>query len=162
MEKEMRRKDRLLSRDETVEILEKGEHGVLASVSLDNQPYALPISYVYVDNIIYIHSALTGHKLDNIKDNNKVSFSVVQQGKPVFMDNDFSTYFASAIIFGKAKIVEDGQEKSQALKLLCEKYLPEYMSEFDNAMKLASKATLVVRIDVEKMSGKAKKEILGE
>lgn len=158
MEYSMRRKDRLLSEEETLNILNKGQHGVMASVSQDNQPYTTPISYAIDDNYIYIHSALKGHKLDNIAYNYKVCFCVVEQGDPVFENHDFSTYFASAIVFGKAEIVEDKNEKRYGLKLLSEKYLPEYMAEFDKAMDMSGRSTIVIRISMDKVVGKAKKE----
>lgn len=154
----MRRKDRLLSEEESLNILKNGQHGIIATVSKDNQPYGVPISYANDNEYIYIHSALSGHKLDNIAFNNKVSFSVVEQGEPVFKDNDFSTYFASVIVFGKAEIVEDEQERIYGLKILSEKYLPEYMSEFDKAMDLSGKITKVIKISMDKVVGKAKKE----
>ncbi len=157
MEHVMRRKDRQLDQEEALRILRDGEHGILASVSKDNQPYGVPISYVSDDKNIYIHSALTGHKLDNIKHNSKVSFTVVEQGKPVFENNDFSTYYASAVVFGKAEIVEDEEEKTYALKILCEKYLPEYMGEFEKAMAVAGKATHVIKVSIDQLNGKAKK-----
>lgn len=158
MDYKMRRIDRMLNEEEALTILKNGEHGIIATISKDNQPYGVPVSYVNDDKYIYFHSALKGHKLDNIAFNNKVSFSVVEQGKAVFKDNDFSTYFASVIVFGKAEIVEDEEERNYALKILSEKYLSEYMSEFDKAMELSAKITTVVRISMDKVVGKAKKE----
>ncbi|MDF9867689.1 nitroimidazol reductase NimA-like FMN-containing flavoprotein (pyridoxamine 5'-phosphate oxidase superfamily) [Bacilli bacterium PM5-3] len=160
MKHEMRRKDRKLSDEATLEILEKGEYGVLASVDENNQPYGVPISYVLHDDYIYCHCAKSGHKLDNMKINDKVSFTVVGKTQPVFEEpeNDFSTYFESAIIFGKYLVVEDDDEKIEALKVLCEKYLPDFMDKFDISLKNAYKATYVFKISIDEISGKAKKK----
>ncbi len=51
----MRRTDRLLSREEALQILQKGEYGILATAGSDGQPYAVPLSYVVIDNNIYYH-----------------------------------------------------------------------------------------------------------
>lgn len=75
----MRRKRQLLTRDECVEILEKKTFGTLALSGGDGYPYALPISYVYSDDKVYFHSALKGHKIDALMQNDKVSFCVVEQ-----------------------------------------------------------------------------------
>lgn len=75
----MRRKRQLLTREECVEILEKMTFGTLALSGGDGYPYALPISYVYSDDKVYFHSALKGHKIDALMQNDKVSFCVVEQ-----------------------------------------------------------------------------------
>lgn len=50
MFREMRRKKQLLTKEETIAILEKGTSGVLALLGDEDYPYAVPISYCYCDN----------------------------------------------------------------------------------------------------------------
>lgn len=69
----MRRKNQLLSEEESLSILINGSSGTLALEGEDGYPYAVPLSYTYNDGKIYFHCAKTGHKLDLIKRNNKVS-----------------------------------------------------------------------------------------
>ncbi len=71
---EMRRKDRELKNDEAIEILKNNTYGVLSTISENGYPYGAPISYIFFNNSIYFHSAIKGHKLDNISNNNRVSF----------------------------------------------------------------------------------------
>ena len=47
MFREMRRAKQELSRDETLEILERGSSGVLALSGDEGYPYAVPLRYVY-------------------------------------------------------------------------------------------------------------------
>ncbi len=75
--KKIRRKDRKISTDEAIDLLKKCEYGVLSTVDSDGQPYGIPLSYVYKDDCIYFHCARVGYKLENIKDNPRVSFCVV-------------------------------------------------------------------------------------
>lgn len=112
MFREMRRKRQLLPTEESVSILEKMTSGTLALHGDDGYPYAVPVSYVYADGKIYFHTAVKGHKVDAIQTNGKVSFCVVEQDdvKPA----EFTTYFRSVIAFGKARILEDGNEKLSA------------------------------------------------
>ncbi|MDF2839594.1 MAG: transporter, partial [Clostridia bacterium] len=77
MYREMRRKDRQVSQDEALDILKKGEYGILSTSDAQNIPYGVPMSYAYADKYIYLHGATVGQKLDNIKANPKVSFCVV-------------------------------------------------------------------------------------
>ena len=75
---EMRRKDRLLTEKEAREILSEGEYGVLSTMGENGYPYGVPVNYVYLNDNIYFHCAAdVGHKLENIKYNNHVCFTVV-------------------------------------------------------------------------------------
>ena len=47
MFREMRRKRQLLSREDSVRILQEGTSGVLALLGDEEYPYAVPLSYVY-------------------------------------------------------------------------------------------------------------------
>ncbi|MDF2891616.1 MAG: Pyridoxamine 5-phosphate oxidase-related FMN-binding [Clostridia bacterium] len=105
MHREMRRKDRQTSTEAAMDILQRGEYGILATLGENNMPYAVPLSYANVENCIYFHCAKVGHKLDNIKANSKVSFCVVGDTKVI--PNQFSTSFESIIAFGTAEIIED-------------------------------------------------------
>ena len=67
MFRDMRRKNRQLSTDECIEILENEPRGVLAVLGDYDYPYTVPMSHVYVDGKIYFHGAKTGHKNDAIK-----------------------------------------------------------------------------------------------
>ena len=123
MFREMRRKKQLLSKEEIADILNKGMSGVLALAGDDDYPYAVPISYVYDDNKLYFHCAKSGHKLDAIQRNAKVSFCVIDQDKIV--PEEYTTYFRSVIAFGQIKVMEDEQEKRTAIEKLAIKYAPE-------------------------------------
>lgn len=122
MFREMRRKRQLLSPEESVAILKKMTNGVLALHGDDGYPYAVPVSYVYADGKIYFHSAPQGHKTDAIARDGKVSFCVVERDEIV--PAEFTTYFRSVIVFGKAHLLTDGEEKRAALLLLAAKYSP--------------------------------------
>ena len=123
MFREMRRKKQALSTEESLAILNRGISGVLAVTGDQGYPYAVPLSYVYDNNKIFFHCALSGHKLDAIAANNKVSFCVVGQDR--VMPQEYTTYFRSVIIFGRARILEDPIEKRTALEKLAAKYSPE-------------------------------------
>lgn len=72
----MRRKDRAISQEMAIHILEEGEFGVLSTCGKDGWPYGVPLSYVYREGKLYFHGAATGHKLDNLRYCPKASFTV--------------------------------------------------------------------------------------
>ncbi|MDF2929466.1 MAG: Pyridoxamine 5-phosphate oxidase-related protein [Anaerospora sp.] len=49
---------------DAMEMLEQGEYGVLSTVDKAGQPYGVPLNYIIIDNAIYLHCALEGHKLE--------------------------------------------------------------------------------------------------
>lgn len=152
--KQMRRKDRAISAEEIAALLDMAEFGVLSTVDPDGQPYGVPLSYVYKNNAVYFHSALTGQKLDNIQENGKVSFCVVGQTK--VLPEKFSTEFESVIVFGTAAEVV-GEEKMNALIWLVEKYCPVFLTEGQVYARKAEAETLVVKINVSHATGKARR-----
>lgn len=155
MYREMRRKDRKISDEQALDILNIQEYGTLSTVDANSQPYLTPLSYILYDNAIYFHSALVGQKIDNINYNPKVCFNVVGKTKPVY-DNDFTTYFESVIVYGNASKVEEDELKIKILMLLCEKYLPEHMDKAQMDISKSLKATAIYKISIEHLSGKAK------
>ena len=153
MFKAMRRLDRQVSTDEAVKILEKCEYGVLSVVNQENLPYGVPLSYVYQDGNIYFHSASEGYKLDSIAGNNNVSFCVV--GRKQSIPEKFTTNYESVIVFGQASQV-DGQEKKEALLALVAKYAPGHMESGKKYMDNSWNQTIVVKIAIRHMTGKAR------
>lgn len=63
MFREMRRFKQLLPQETAIEILNRNTSGTLALIGDNDYPYAVPISYVYIDGKLYFHSAKTDTKL---------------------------------------------------------------------------------------------------
>lgn len=79
-------------------------------------PYAVPVNYVYEDGELWFHGAKSGHKLDAIRRDPKVSFCVVKTDQLV--PEMLTTYFRSVIAFGKVRILEDPEEVFAAIRKL--------------------------------------------
>ena len=92
MFREMRRSRQSLTDQESIILLEEGSSGVLAVAGDDGYPYAVPLSYVYDSGsrAVYFHCALSGHKLDAVHKNPKVSFCVIGQDQVV--PEEYTTY----------------------------------------------------------------------
>ena len=149
----MRRQDRAMAGPESLRLLQDGEYGVLSTVDEYGQPYGVPLNYVYMNDSIYFHCAMVGHKLNNILVNEKVSFCVV--GRTEVLPSEFSTGFEGVLAFGTASAVE-GEERSQALLGLAGKYCADYLDEAPAYIEKFDKQTKVVRFQVKQITGKAK------
>ncbi len=154
MFREMRRKEKQLLMEETMEVLNKGEYGVLSTVGADNYPYGVPVNYVYHNESIYFHCATVGHKIDNIENNSNVSFCVVCDTE--VLPAQFNTKFRSVILFGKAKEVVD-KEKEEALLTLLHKFSSKHIEAGKKYMEKAWDQTKVIKIEIEHIDGKGKK-----
>ncbi|MCD8181096.1 MAG: pyridoxamine 5'-phosphate oxidase family protein [Firmicutes bacterium] len=151
MFREMRRKNQALSREECVDILNRATSGTLAVSGDDGYPYAVPLSFVYNDNKIIFHCAKKGHKIDAIRRSDKVSFCVIDADDVV--PEEFTTYFRSVIVFGRARILENDEIRA-AINTLSEKY---DFGDYDARKREIDKffpALCMVEISVEHMTGK--------
>ena len=160
MFREMRRKKQELSWEDTIQVLERGTNGVLAVIGDEGYPYGVPLSYVYADGKIYFHCAPSGHKADAIRANDKVCFTVIDQDKIVA--EELTSYFRSVIAFGRAVILEDPEEKLRAHIIFSEKYSAAFPEKIQSEIKKGLTHMLMVRIDIEHLTGKEAIELVRE
>ena len=158
MFREMRRNKQLLPAGVTERILETGRVGVLGVSGDDDYPYTVPLNYAYEDGKIYFHCAKTGHKLDGIQRNNKVSFCVIERDEIVA--EEFTSFFRSVIAFGKARIVEDEFGKNHAMMLLVHKFSPGLDEEGASRIQKSWNNLNVVEIEIEHVTGKEAIELV--
>ena len=148
----MRRNRQQLSREECERILGRCTSGVLALAGDGGYPYTVPLSYVYADGAIIFHSAVQGHKVDAIKRDSRCSFCVIEQDE--IRPAEFTTYFRSVIAFGRIHILEDADEKVQALRLLGRRYSPDDEPGLQHEIDKSMHHVLLLRLDIEHLSGK--------
>ena len=161
MAREMRRKNQQLSRAACLEILQSRANtsGVLAVLGDGGYPYALPLSFVYGGDALYFHCAKSGHKLDAIKRCDKVSFCIVDKDEVV--PQEYTTYYRSVIVFGRASIVESDGERRAALRKIAEKYNPLGTPQaHEQEIEKSFAAVCVLKLTIEELTGKEAKELV--
>jgi hypothetical protein len=115
-------------------------------------PYLVPLCFGYKAGILYFHSAKVGKKIEILKRNRKVCFEFdvvtgMSTGKTAC---DWGMNYRSVIGFGKAIILENPEEKSSALEIITAQYADKAYKLTDGAVK----ETLVIKVDIERMTGK--------
>lgn len=155
MFRKMRRAKQELSKEECIDILINQPRGVLALLGDYDYPYALPMSHVYVDGKIYFHGAKIGHKSDAVKNHEKVSYCVMDEG--VLNDDGWSYTFRSVIVFGKITTLTDKDEKIDRLTYLGDKFFPTHEETVKEINRLIDK-TEVFEISIDHISGKIVEE----
>lgn len=145
----MRKANRQKDARWALEVFDKAPYMTLSMTRPDGTPYGLPLNVVRKDETtFYFHCAAEGEKIDCLKHNPIVSLSAVSRCTPKYEEekNNFTEYYNSAIAIGRAEFVTDREEKIDALRLICERFLPHYMEHFDSAITRSLDRTTVVRI----------------
>ena len=143
-----------------LEVFDKAPYVTVSMMRPDGTPYGLPLSLVRKDaQTFYFHCAGEREKLDCLKASAVVSLSAVSRCAPRYEEEkqNFTEYYNSAIALGCAELVTDDVEKTEALRLLCRRFLPKYMDHFNDAVARSLPRTTVVRITLtEPPVGKCK------
>lgn len=151
--RKMRRSAQQLSNEECIEILKREPRGVLAVIGDEDYPYALPLDFVYEEENgkIYFHCAKVGYKLDALRNNNKVSFCVYDEG--FRKEGDWALNIKSIIIFGKIKFIEDQEETIERVRKLALKYYPTAEAVEEEIVKAGSRVQML-ELTIEHITGK--------
>lgn len=121
----------MTSEQEIDQFLEEMSFGTLVMQG-EEWPYAVPINYVYHRKSVYLHGSKVGHKMEAIRAQGRVAFSVCREYAliPSYFSDPLlacpaTSYFKSVYIRGRAEIVEDAAEKADVLGALMRKLQPE-------------------------------------
>ena len=125
----------------------------------DGVPYVVPLSFVYLDGVIYYHwFSYEGRKLQNIKKNLKVCFEADEYTR------DHLNY-CSVIANGTIRKVEEKQEKVKVMQSLARKF-PEYATGtghnreiqdiVDRGFEAIVDEVVIYGIHIETINGKKK------
>ncbi len=153
MFREVARKNKVISREECIEILKNEKRGVLSVNGDDGYPYGMPMNHFYneEDGKIYFHGGKAGHKIDSLRNNDKVSFCVYDQGYHV--EDDWALRVKSVIVFGRVEFVDDYDRTIEISRKLSYKFINDD-SYIDQEIVRSGPDTLVFAIVPEHMTGK--------
>ena len=156
MFREMRRINQLMSDELNNAVLERNTNGILACFGEDGYPYGVPVNFAMSEGKIVFHSAKTGHKVDAIKENSKVSFTVVDED--TIISEEYTSYFRSVIAFGEARVLEE-KERLAAMWAIIEKFSgAEEYEEKERVIVDDGPDALIVGVDIIHMTGKEARE----
>lgn len=148
----MRRSDKEITDSQLLtELLQQGRELSLA-MNDGEQPYVLPLNYGYADGCLYLHCARQGKKLDCLRANPKVGFTISEILRRVTGDAacQWSTRFRSIVGQGTAVIVDDREGIIAGYDVLMRHFggpVGGYEEKYLNS-------SLIIRIEIESMVGK--------
>ena len=151
------------SKEKIKEFLDKEHIGRIATIDQNGYPQVIPMNFVFLNDVIYMHSHTKGEKLENVTRNDKVGFEVDRELEflPSYFEDpkDASladTLYISVVIKGKGKIVNDKQEKTNALNGLMKKYQPEGRYEPISSDMHVLDEVAIIKVMPDSMRGKYK------
>ncbi|MGI0064121.1 MAG: pyridoxamine 5'-phosphate oxidase family protein [Nitrosopumilaceae archaeon] len=151
------------SKEKIKEFLDKEHVGRIATIDQNGYPQVIPMNFVFLDDAIYMHSHIKGEKLENVTRNEKVGFEVDRELEflPSYFEDtkDASladTLYISVVIKGKGKIVNDKQEKTNALNGLMKKYQPEGRYESISPEMSVLDEVAIIKVTPDMIRGKYK------
>lgn len=134
-------------------LLRESKRGVFAVNGDDGYPYAIPINYFYDEEAgkIFFHGAKAGHKVDALKKNDKVCFTVY--GNEIKKEDDWAPFLSSVVVFGRCKLISDDVATENRVRELAMKYYPT-KEEVEEEIAKDIRAVQLYEITIEHMCGK--------
>ena len=148
----MRRSDKAVTQQPAIEkILRAGKTCQLAFTA-EPVPYLVTLNYGYHDGALYFHAAAEGRKIDLIRENREVAFTVALDLGLIEGENacDWSVRFQSVVGHGQISLLESPEEKRRGLDLFMAQYSDEKFSYPDKMIQ----ATAVIKLVISEMTTK--------
>jgi nitroimidazol reductase NimA-like FMN-containing flavoprotein (pyridoxamine 5'-phosphate oxidase superfamily) len=117
-----------------------------------DKPYMVPMNFGYKDECLFFHSAREGRKIDLIKKNPNVCFELDQliKFKKAKIACDWGIEYKSVIGSGKAQLLDNLEEKIDALNVIMSQYSDRIFEYPDEMLE----KTIVIKVQIDSMSGK--------
>jgi nitroimidazol reductase NimA-like FMN-containing flavoprotein (pyridoxamine 5'-phosphate oxidase superfamily) len=151
----MRNEKMKMPREGAEAVMDSCPFFVMATVGPEGEPYCVPLCIAREGEWLYFHSALEGHKIDNLRNNNRVCITCV--GETRIPLGRFNIEYESVVIFGKAQELVSRDEKIHGLRIISQRYTPDNMADFEAAIERSLDRTAVWKIHIDEISGKKSK-----
>lgn len=153
----LRKKKHKVPLDDAKKLLHEARRGVLAVNGDDGYPYAFPINYYYDEPAgkLYFHGGHVGHKVDALRKSDKICFTVY--GNETVRDEAWAPYLQSVVVFGRCRLLPDGDDSVALLKRFALKYYPSE-ALVDEAIAASRVPAQMYEITIEHLTGKQAQE----
>jgi nitroimidazol reductase NimA-like FMN-containing flavoprotein (pyridoxamine 5'-phosphate oxidase superfamily) len=145
------------NRDEVYKILDEG---MVCHVgfAVEGKPVVIPTGYGRVGDRLYIHGSAASRMLRTLEEGVDVCVTVTLLDGLVLARSAFhhSMNYRSVVVFGRATLVEDPEEKNEALRALSDHIIPERWDEVRPPTESELRATTVLYLPIEEASAKVR------
>jgi hypothetical protein len=148
----VRRKEKEIKDVKAIESIIRSSNVCHLALSDGDQPYIVPLCFGYRLDVLYFHSALEGKKIEIIKKNPNVCFEfekdidIIKGEKPC----GWGMKYISVIGSGKASIIDDAEDKINAVKIIMRQYSDQdFDFKVDDLNRIA-----IIKVEIREMTGK--------
>ena len=122
----------------------------------NNQPFVIPTSFARIGDRLMIHGSAASRMMRSLSEEIDVCVTATLVDGLVLARSAFhhSMNYRSVVVFGKAKVISDEQEKYEALKAFTEHIVPDRWSEIRPPTKNELKGTTVLALPLTEASAK--------
>jgi len=126
------------------------------SFCVNDEPFAIPTSFVRKDDKIYIHGSVGSHFLRQLTTGMSVCITVMLADELVVAKSafDHSVNYRSVVVFSKSEVIEDYQMKAAFFKRLTEKVVPGSWDYLRPMKKSEVDKTMLMSFNVKEASAK--------
>ena len=126
--------------------------------ALEGQPYVIPTGYVRSGDLVYFHGSAASRMLRAIDGGIDVCLTVTLLDGLVLARSAFhhSMNYRSVVVLGKARLVTDNGEKTEALRRFTNHVVPGRWDEVRQPTDQELKATSVLALPLEEVSAKVR------
>ncbi len=148
----MRRKEKEVIDQSAIEQILKAGKTCQLAFTAKPAPYLVTLNYGYHDGVLFFHSAVEGRKIELIRENPLVTFTIALDLGLIKGETacDWSVRFQSVVGYGKISLLESPEEKRQGLDLFMAHYSDADFSYPDKMVR----ATAVIKLVISEMSVK--------
>lgn len=153
MFRELERAAQKLPEEDCAELLKWETRGVLSVLGDDGYPYGMPMNHWYDEEsgAIWFHCGKSGHRLDALQRNNKVSFCVYDRGER--KDGEWAWRVRSVVVFGRMEVLDDPELIVDVTTRLSHKFTRDE-AYILGEIRAAAHKTLLLRLTPEHICGK--------
>jgi uncharacterized protein len=126
--------------------------------AIDGRPWVIPTIHARIDDVLYLHGAVANHMLRAISGGIEACVTITLVDALVLARSAFhhSMNYRSVMVFGRATIVDDPDEKWAALHALVEHVVPGRMADARPPSDAELRKTSVLRLPISEASAKVR------
>ena len=136
------------------------DEGLICQVGfvVNGQPFVIPTAYGRVDDRLYIHGSPASRMLRTLKEGIEVCVTVTLLDGLVLARSAFhhSMNYRSVVVFGQATVVDNAEEKLEALKAFTEHVMRDRWADVRPPNRQELAGTLVLALPLTEASAKTR------
>jgi uncharacterized protein len=140
---------------ELVDVIQRSQSCHLSMVDLEGKPYVIPMNFGYRDDVIYLHGAQHGKKIDILQRHPEVCINFTTDHMLRYQNEtvacSWSMKYRSVLCYGRAEFIMEPEAKIAAFRIVMSQYTKGEFKFNPPSIREVN----VWRVKIEKIEGRA-------